>query len=652
MADTDEPDPYGDPAGYLKHLWGRADAVLSWQRRNFWLNYSFFEGEQWVVWNDVSRQVVEFPRRNDDDRVRLTSNRIQPNLVNLLAKFAKRELGFEVPADAADDAAISGARLGEHILEACYHEQGWARVRVDAMLNAFLGGTSGVCIEWDPSAGEELAYDPETGKVTGTGDLRLSALNIAEFSLEPGTDSWRNSRYWLRAAVAPPKQVQERYNLDEEPPADASAAAGPLQRKLWTQRGFTVNVPMSTVYTFYERPNKQNRQGRWLVTCADKVLLDRPWPFPWTDRLNVYPFRQTPLPSKWFGHTVVTDVVPLQAAYNHFLSLMQEHLKHAANARLAIPDTSNVDVEDLSDIPGEAFYYDGMSSTQPHWLSPPSIDRWIIDHGNRLEQKIDDLMYVHDISRGEAPGDRNSGLALSVLADKDETPLAVMATDQASGWSEIASMGLKLYEKKAIEPREAVVITDSGVPVQRRWTGLHLRGQTRVVVPLENVLPHSRAANQAWVMDILQKAPGTIPPNPALLARLLEMPNASDFDELVDIDVVEAERENALMASGEIPWCGDRPFPMPFDNHAVHIAEHNRMRKSPAYINADPDVRRIVDAHVKAHEMLNLVQVQGQRDTNQVLPGGGALPQADEPPGSMVPPDYAERKAQPVGVQP
>lgn len=635
--DASEPDFNDDPAGWVRWQWERCDTALARQRRDFWLNLSFFEGDQWVVWNDQSREVTELARRNDDDRVRLTANRIQPNLINLLAKFMRRELGFEVPAEASDDSAISGARLAEHILEATYTEQMWSLARIEGMLNAFLGGTSFIAVEWDPSAGEQLSHDPETGKVIGTGDIRLEALNIAEAALEPGTANHKDARFWMRCQAYPPKQIQERYGLDHEPDADAAGNAGSLQRKLWSQRGFAANVPMALVFTYYERPTKANPKGKYAVVCNDECLVDRPWPFPFSDRLNIYPFRQTPLPAKWYGHTIVSDALPLQAGYNHFLSLIHEHMKHAANARLAIPNDSGVDVEDLSDRPGEALLYDGQASQAPHWLQPATIDRSIVDHGNRLEEKIDDLMYVHDISRGEAPGDRNSGLALSVLAEKDETPMAVMSEDQATGWSEIGTMVLKIYEKKAIEPRDAVVLSDSGVPVQRKWTGVMLRGQTRAKVPLQNVMPHSKAATQAWIMDLIQKAPTAIPLNPALLAKLLDLPNVSMFEEMVDGDTSQAQRENALMASGEVPWLGDKPFPVEWDNHAIHIAEHNRFRKSPAYINAGPDVRQIVDMHVQAHERMNLMQVMQQAQVNAQAPGMGALPQGDAPPGSMVP---------------
>lgn len=623
--------------------WRRCDTALSEERRNYWVNFAFYMGDQWIIWNKVTRTVSEFPRDRDDDRVRMTVNRIQPNLINLMAKFQRKQLGFESRASSADDATIAGARLGEHILDAAQHEQGWNRTRAQQILSTCLGGTGFVMVEWDPTSGEQLSYDRETGRVVGTGDVRLSAHSIASCALEPGTNDWRDAGWGIVAQAMPPAQAKKRYQMDQEPETDAVTGGGPLATKLWGHKGHGADVKLCTVYTYYEKPSPARDQGRHAVVIGGKTVIDRPWPFPWKDHLNIRPFVQSPLTDRYFGHTFVTDAIPLQAAYNHFMSIMHEHLKQAAIARMLLPNSANVQADDLSDRPGETIEYEDSAAHQPSWMQPPQLGRWIVEHGQGLAGAIDDLMYVHDISRGEAPGDRNSGLALTVLGEKDETPMAIMSEDWADGWSDIGSMVLKLYEAKAIEPRTAVVI-QNGVPVERRWTGVQLRGQTDVRVPLESMMPHSKASVQAWIMDLLGKAPNVMPQSLGGIAKLLELPNTDALEEFVDADVVDAQRENALMAAGEVPWVGDRPRPKLFENHAVHIAEHNRARKSPSYWYAtDPDVRAIFDAHIQAHEQMALQQAMEQRDANDIMPGAGAIPQGDEPPGSQVPPDHAER---------
>lgn len=639
-------------AGWIRSEWEKGDAALAQERRDFWLNYAFIEGEQWVYWHPHSREVAEFPRGRDSDRVRLVANKMQPNLITLLAKLTKQNLSFEVLPTSADDADLAASRLAEHLLESHRLEQGWESVRRDNLFNVFLGATAAIAVEWDPNCGDQLGVDEETGEVIGEGNVVLSPLAITEFTIEPGTKSPRDARWVIIASALPPAQVREKYRMDKEPAADTSLASGPLQRRLWNERGFPSNVELSTVYTYYRRPSHNEPQGRHVVVCGNDVIHDGPWPFPFK-RLNVQVFRQQQLPKRWTGHTMLTDARPLQVAFNHAVSNLSEHMKLAGNARLAIPDTAGIEEEDLTDTPGEIVRYDGQAGAPPAYIAPPNLPRWLIDHANRLEAKLDDVMSVHDISRGQAPGDRNSGLALSVLAEKDETPLGMMAHDQGEGWGELASMVLELWAAKVPERRSARVMTETGIPMVRDWTGRQLRGQTRATVPIDTVLPHSRVALQAWVMAIGEKFPQAMPQNPATLARMMDLPASAMFGEMADADVSQAMNENHLMSVGIIPALDDHdPFPQEYDNHAVHIAEHNRLRKSRAYIYAEANVRRIVDAHIAAHEQLARAQAIDQLKLNQAQPGAGAMPQANEPAGSAVPPDFAERQAASMGMPP
>lgn len=647
MAPRGEESAAGDIAAWVRQAWDRADLALAAERRDYWLNYAFFAGEQWVYWHGRSREIAEFPRDRSSERVRLTVNRMQPNIVTNLAKLTKRDLSFEVRASGADDSTVTGARLGEHILEAHRVDDRWEDVRRDELFAAFLGGTSAVAVEWDPTAGEHLGIDEASGNVVGTGEVKLTPLSIVEFTLEPGSRRDIDARWWMMAKAMPPEQAADHYNLSWRPDPDASTHAGPLQRRLWHDRGFPANVDLCTVYTYYERPNRKRRKGRMAVVIGDRVVVDRDWPFS-TEELNLQVFHQSRLPQRWTGHSMMTDARPLQVAYNHAMSNLSEHMKLAGNARLAVPDTSMQYMEDLTDEPGEIIAYDATGGVRPGYIEPPNIPRWIIDHANRLEDKIDDLMYVHAVSRGNAPSDRSSGIALSILAEKDETPLGLMAQDQAHGWARIATWALKLWEDKAIEHREARVISDSGVALVREWTGKMLKGQTRAHVPLETVMPHSKAAMQAWMMDMAERFPQVMPQNPAVLARLMELPHAAMFGELVDADVAEAEIENHLMSIGVIPALDDEPYPTKWQDHATHIAEHNRFRKGRSYMYASAEYRHIVDAHIKAHENLAAEQAIEQRQLNLTIPGAAAQPQADEPPGALVPPDYMERTAAPA----
>lgn len=625
----------------LRDKWEKADRALGMERRDWWLNFAFFYGQQWVYFHPSRREVAEFPRPKDRDRVRLTINRIQPNVVNVLAKLTKRQLAFEVGASSATDDTITGARLAEDILEASRVDGDWENVRYEELFNALIGATSAVLVEWDGTGGEELEVDPDSGRVTGTGECKLTPLTIAEFTLEPGSRRPADARWCMVARTMPPEQAKDLLGLSKLPKSDSTSATTPLQRRLWEERGHPANVDLTTVYTYFERPGPKSK-GR-VVTLVDDQVTTRPWPYPFK-HLPLRVFRAQLLPLRWTGHTFVTDARPLQVAYNAARSNMAEHMKLAGNARMAVPDTSMEYWEDLTDEPGEYIPFDASSPNgAPRWIEPPNIPRWLIQEADRLKEELDDLMHTHDISRGQAPGDRNSGLALSVLAEKDETPLGLIARDQQNGWAEVASMVLKLYEAKVTESRQAAIQTEAGVPIVRDWDGKMLREQTKATVPLESVLPHSRAAMQAWVMNLAQNFPSVAQSlNGPQLARMLELPKAAGFGQLVDADVEKAERVIHLLSVGRVV------LPERFDDHKKIIAEVNRFRKSQAYDNATREVRELVDDFVVAHQRLAEEEALRQREANMIVPGAAAIPQAEEPDGSYIPTDHAEQV--PAGV--
>jgi len=645
----DERDKHAD---LVLRRWKKADQTLVEERRNFWLNSAFFEGYQWISWDNRANTVVNFSQLNggDDSRVRIKINKIQERVNQLMGRFCQRELAFEGQPSAADDATIQGARLSEAVLEASHDEQDWESIREEEVFAALMGGTAAVGVDWDPQGQPIGAMESATsGQVTNTGDVRLTAYSIAEFCVEPGSRNWHDARWWISARAMPPAQVKARYNLDFNPKADASGAYSPLQREILMSRRQPADNDLVVVYTLYERPNPGCPKGRHIVVVNDTAVVKDPWPFPFED-LNLWVFRQIKVPMRWTGVTVCTDARSPQIAYNSVRSAIIEAAKMAGNPRMLVPDGAFDDDTALTDEAGEiVHYYADQNGAKPEWMDPPQLPRWLTAEPDRLEAELDGILHTHAVSRGEAPGDRNSGLALSILAEKNDTPLGPMAKDQAQGWSAIGTKVLKIYEAKVPQTRSVVKYGESGVPHVFEWNGRRLQGQTRVKVPIDATMPTSKAASQAMLSSLAAQFPQlaeslSVP----ILTKVMELPGAKILSQIADPDVAWAHRENELLAAGE------PRLPMPWEDHATHMAEHNAFRKTKAYDQADEQVKEIFEKHLEAHQRLIEEEAQRQAALNAINPGFAALPQADEPIGSAVPLSYQEQQAaaaQPTGGQ-
>jgi len=623
-------------ARLVKDRWRDCGDELAKVRRHFWQNLAFFYGEQWISWDSVRNSIIALSQSYSPlgpGRARLTINRIEPNVMSVMSRLLHSPLSFENPPLDSSDDLIAAARLGEQILRAEHFECDWEQHRYDELFATIMGGTSAVMWEWDGTAGDRLEVDGQTGRVVGTGKVRLQALNVTEFGLQPGVRDYRDANWWTMGLVMAPETAKDRFGLPWTPKPDASAQLTPMQHKVLSDYGRAPGTNLCLVLALYERPNGNCPEGRYVVVINDRVVHNEKWPFP-HDRLNFRPFRQRRVTGQWIGTTYMNAAVPVQFAYNHARSLITEHMKKVGNARLMAPYGAFSDDDFTNSVDQILYFSPDMAGAVPQYLRPPDLPRWMLAEADTLKYELDDIMHVHATSRGEASFDRASGQALAILAEKDDSPLGLMAHEQSQGWAEIANAVLEIYQAKATERRRASVRGDAGVPTLIAWKGSDIKGQRNVRVPLEVTQPRSKAAQLSFAKDLWDRQ---IITDPHQYARIAGLPE-DELVEVLDADVAKAYRENARMSNGS------PEIPDEFDDHAKHIAEHNRHRKSDAYRFASKEIRSIFDDHIKAHEVYAAEEYGQQMQKASVAPGLAMLPQAHEPVGSMVPPDYAEQQ--------
>jgi len=601
----------------------RASRNMVREHRHYWVNRSFVAGEQHIWWDAQRRRPDTLPRTSDEHR--LTINRLRPNTRILMAKLMRRPLVFEVSPSAADDAAVIGARKARAAVADVAREHRWEDMRRDLCWNTWQGGTGGLCIEWDPRAGTPLGQSERTGKPYGTGDSREYALDVTEIAVEPGVRDAERARWWIRIAALPPGEVQDLYGLEEPPAADASAMLSPLQRTLMAaDRGEVAAGELALVLTYYERPSSTS-QGQVAVVVGEAIVDGpHPWPFPFTDRLNLVVAREIPVAGRWCGDTVLSDAISPQRALNRAETSIDEHMDKAGNAR-GMYEEGTIEEEALDDDPATWVAVRPGSQRWPDYMSPPAMPAWWAQRADQCRAAIDDIMGVHNISRGDQDG---SGRALALLAEQDDTPLGALAKEMAEAWGRFATLWLELAQARVTEPRRARI--DRGdVPETATWTGDDFAGQTTAHVPLEAVQPRSRLAS----FEMAKELKRVYPDMPLrVFTALADIPGSDDVTEALDPDIARARRENHQMAAG-VPALPER-----WDNHVLHIEELNRFRKSAAYDDLDEPRQELFDLHATAHEVMAAEEMGAQVAKAAVSPALAAAAQAGEPPLAGEPP--------------
>lgn len=623
------------------------DSALRYQRKanqEYWLNHAFLEGHQWLWWDNHTRSIEQLPR--DEDRVQATMNRLAHSTRSIMSKYTQRELAFEVMPDAGTDAAMTGAKIAEAVAEGVRKSHDWEAKRELLGRAAWKAGTAGVCVDWDKNAGAPLfdgglsADDPDqVAQVVYEGDSVETVLSVAEIALQPGVKDGEKGTWWIKAVALPPEDVKGIYSLNKLPPADASAGLTPFASKLLASHSVEGNEEkpdLTLVLTYYERPNPANKEGRVAIVVDNKFVVEpKPWPFPWTDRLNLAIHKETPSETSSLGTTILSQARYSQVALNSAWSNYLEHLKNAGNARLMI-DAASLDlIDSLTDLPGEIIPVP-TGIERPAWLQPAPISDALIRLLEELRNEIDDQLGVHDVSRGTAPVNIESGYGLSILAEQDTSPVGRMVKDSAAVWSKIASMVLKLYEDNTSHQRTTTVKQDRYGPKTVEWSGDSFAGQTDVTIPLDGILPRSRAAQMAVAEKFVQMG---LVKDIETAAMMAELPGQKDLIAVVNPDLNLARTENFKMAQG-------RPVLVhPFDNDEVHIRAHESEMKNMEWDDAEQEIKDLFLMHVQGHVTQGAEKAGKAQAKAQVSPllatapdmsGVPTLPPEAMPEGSMV----------------
>lgn len=612
------------------------------------VNRAFVSGDQWLYYDRIRNTVTQVQR--DPARVRATMNRLWPASRHIIARLMSKPLAFEVPPTDSDDATTRGALTAQSVVQDLHKRHNWEDAKEQTAWNMWYGGTGGICVDWDPGKGDKLGMT-EQGREYGTGDLCEHPMSILEMVWEPGSRDAEKGYWWIRAQALPPEEVRRMYDLDYLPQADATGAGTPFSQALTRADRQSEPTDMTLVLTLYMRPHRDNKRGTVATVVGNRFVSEpKPWSFPWKDRLNLVVFRETKVPSRATGDTVLSAAVSVQTLYNMSWSNIIEHLKLGGNARMLVPESALDGVDELSDLPAEIVLYNAASGGKPEWMTPAPMPQWVLEEPQRLASQMDDILGLHDVSTGKAPKNIESGVGISVLVEQDSTPIGGMTREIAHGFERLAYLCLKLYEAKVGPESRTAVIKAPGqnAPETVKWSGADLMGQCNVEVPLDQVMPTNRTAMLAFARELWDRQ---IISTPEQFARVADLPDQDSLLESIDADSAKAMRENHDMSIGQVS------IPAPYDNHQTHINRHNFFRKTRAYESLSPELRDVVDQHVQAHETLAAEAMGRQVQAAGIHPALGAAPNQNEtalpqmpgaPPAPGGGPDGGANFAQPM----
>lgn len=634
--------------------------------RQWYLNLAFYFGRQNVAFRSNPGNVfgpagMLYVPEAPYWRARPVINMTRATIRREMAKLnGNKPTAYVMPAS-NEDRDIFAAQAGENIWENCYREKNFRYVLRRATFWSSICGNGFIKTFWDPFAFDhqsdvmgDFGYKPESPFHVFVPDIREESIEDQPFLIH----AQMRSLDYVKMFFAPNREAVK--NLDISPSATESGEdllddswlnmVGTPKRKkqvlcleVWVKPGVIAQFPQGAMFTVVDN-----------FVAPGGVYG---WPY----EHGMFPFAKLDnIPSgKFYTDSVIVDLIPLQKELNRTRGQIIE-----AKNRMAKPqwmaERGSVDAKKMTSEPGQVIYYNtGYNPPVQAQMAP--LPNYVLQEVDRNMSDISEISGQHEVSRGQAPAGVTAATAISYLQEKDDSMMSAVFDSLEEAIEKTAKMTLSLAHQYWDEKRLVKVVGQGGSFDVKAFKGSDLAGNTDIRIESGSALPTSKAATQAFIMDLMNM--GFIDPQKGL--ELMRISSLNKLYEEVHVDTGQAQRENLKLAAiteedlgmyrqqmeSEFQknpdqfYTGTDPMdpmrapvnPPPivpvnsYDNHVVHIQIHNNYRKSQSFDNAPQYVKDLFEEHVNHHlAMMGMPQPEtGMEQAEPEAPGPEPIPEIE-----------------------
>lgn len=604
--------------------------------RQWYINLSFYFGKQYVqIVSTQSNANGNAYRLNVPAappwRVRMVANKIRPVIRTELSKVTASKPTSRIFPASNDDADIFAARAGEQIWDSIYRQKKVRNTLRRSMFWTLICGNGFIKDYWD--AGR---LDPNANVM---GDIRIVPetpfhIMVPDFREEEIEDQ----PYLIHASTKSPEWVRANYGklLNGRSINPNTAQATDILENSFVNLvgGSQLTKDSILCLEVWLKPGAHSLfpNGGMFTVLGDQVVQmeEDGWPY----KHNEYPvskFDHIPT-GKFYSDSVITDMIPLQKEYNRTRSQIVEAKNRMSKPQL-MAYKGSINPSQITTEPGQVILVTpGYSMPSPLPLQP--LPNYVLEELQRCQADMDDVSGQHEITKGRVPPGVTAATAISYLQEQDDSKISHTVDSIEDGIEKIARHALSHVQQYWAQPRIVKVIGMDGEFDAKMFKGSDLRGNTDITVEAGSGLPVSKAAKQAYVLDLMKM--GFVDPQDGL--KVLEFGGVEKLYDEMQQDVRQAQRENLRLqevtaediqaqmdaeAQG-IPPTASVPVNT-WDNHQIHIATHNKFRKSQAFDNMALEIKQNFEAHVHQHELYI------QQEQMQQMMGGAPVAGAEAP---------------------
>jgi hypothetical protein len=611
--------------GWLEREFKKCQEARYAIERTWYSNLAFYRGDHWFTVINTTASPSGYVLKTTNAppwRVRRTINKIRTIVRTEIAKLTSSKPTFTVTPASNEDDDLAAAKVANQLFEAAYYNEQMVQTVTELSFWVSTVGNGFVKTYWDP-------FKPGDNKGE-SGDVVIETINpFFLFFPDMLCIDIEKQPYIIHAITKPKETVKAMYGIEDAPTMDIED----LYKQSQTTGNSVGQVIRDQVLIkeFWIKPGicpALSKGGFVTVVGNDITQIVPGSPY----NHGKYPFAHVRhvLTGSFYGASLIEDLKQPQQEYNRINSQIIENRNLSARYKL-LAAKGSVDPNKITDEPGQIVEYN-PGFNPPVVMQPFVFPSYVMEHLNLVIKDMDDISGIHDISRGVSSADLTAASAIAYLQEADNAKLGPVTHSLELALEKIGTQYLKLITQFWDAQRTVAVVGKDLAVSTFMLKGSDLKGNTDVRVEAGSGLPYSKAAKQAFLMDLVKM--GAIQPGDIL--GVLEVKGLEKIIEDNNISLNQIRRENIKMSQGmEVPVNA-------YDIHELHLELHNRFRRSEEYEILQDQMKMLFENHCRTHEYAIQQKAQQQMQAQLEAQGGGGSPSSGGSGGEQAtPPEMA-----------
>ena len=589
-----------------------------------WLiSMAFYAGRQYTFFNQSAWVLQQL--RAVKGKLRTVDNQLMPRVRRQVSDAIRNEPIISVIPNTTDDEDIKAAKVGDKVLKSWWRSNRMKRKNRKMNYWKFVTGNCFLDDQWNPKAGL-VEVDEKTGDLVYSGDVDVGVWSPFEV-LVPyaslGDDEldnfpwilkhkWR-SLEWIEANLPGGEKVAPEQMPKQQ--LDSSHIFGVMAGTAGSK------VPGATVKEVYIKPNSTYPKGLHFVGANGTVNIRDEYPF---TKYNLQHFKDVEIPGVFWGMATMEYAIPLQKSWNRNMTSVDEFNRTLGKGKGLVPRGAKLEALP-DDNNGEWITYKPVMGQKPEFMRMTSLPRTYDLSFSLLRQSLQDLFSQQEVTKGTNKSDIRSGEMVELLLEQNAMGAIPTHADSEEAYEELMARVLKRIQVGYKEQRVLKITGNEGEYELIEFQGADLRNNTDVRVKRESSLPESRVARNAIVERRYQAGFYGDPTDSEVRRHVMNMLDDAIVKDIYTderLDEANARIENKTMEQGEIT----NLLVNDYDNHGLHILEHNHWRKSRDYQNLKlqaPEAYQQLEILVTNHVMQHVRFFQEQQEAQLRLLEGG-----------------------------